>query len=78
MPRSKLKAQKLQAIRDLAAEWGKAVAEQALSGTGSDQQMDFHAMEQIATAAAAGLTGCRCPDPRFYAAIAGVFVSRGR
>ena len=56
MPQNKLKAQKLQAIRDLAAEWGKAVAEQALSGSGSDQQMDFHAMEQFAAAAAAGLT----------------------
>ena len=56
MPQNKLKAQKLQAIRDLAAEWGKAVAEQALSGAGSDKPMDFQAMEQIAAAAAAGLT----------------------
>ena len=24
------------------------------------------------------LRGCRCPDPRVYAAIAGVLVSRGR
>ena len=32
MPQSKLKAQKLQAIRDLAAEWGKAVAEQGTVG----------------------------------------------
>ena len=56
MPQNKLQALKLQAIRDLAAEWGKAVAEQALSGAGSDKPMDFHAMEQIAAAAAAGLT----------------------
>jgi len=56
MSKAKLSAKKLQEIHDLAAQWGKRVAEQTLGKSGSEQPLDFPAMEQIAAAAAAGLT----------------------
>jgi hypothetical protein len=56
MSQSKLSEQKLQEIRELAAGWGKIVARRALGESGPDQGLDFSAMEQLAAAAAAGLT----------------------
>ena len=60
MSQRKLSEQKLQEIRELAAGWGKIVARRALLGdeSGPDEGLDFYfsAMEQLAAAAAAGLT----------------------
>jgi hypothetical protein len=56
MSRGKLSEQKLQEIRELAAGWGKIVARRALGESGPDEGLDFPAMEQLAAAAAAGLT----------------------
>jgi hypothetical protein len=53
MARRKLSEQKLQEIRDLAAEWGKIVARRVSPEAGP---LDFAAMEQVAAAAANGLT----------------------
>src|SRR5262249_53658951 len=47
--------EKLQEIHDLAAGWGKIVARRALESSQS-ASMDFRAMEQLAAAAARGLT----------------------
>ncbi len=56
MSQRQLSAQTLQEIRDLAAQWGKIVARRLdAQGTG-DGPLDFQAMEQVAAAAAAGLT----------------------
>jgi len=46
----------LQEIRDLAAGWGKIVARRAFGDSGPGLDVDFDTMEQIARAAAAGLT----------------------
>jgi hypothetical protein len=46
----------LQAIRELAAGWGKIVARRAFGEGGPGLDVDFDTMEQIALAAAAGLT----------------------
>jgi hypothetical protein len=56
MSQGKLSEQKLREIRELAAGWGKIVARRALGESGPDQGLDFAAMEQLAAAAAAGLT----------------------
>jgi hypothetical protein len=59
MAQSKLSEQKLQEIRELAAGWGKIVARRAFGEEGSAsaaEPLDFAAMEQLAAAAAAGLT----------------------
>lgn len=56
MPSRKLSAEKLQEIRDLAAQWGKIVARRAFGDDGPDTEVDFTTMEQVAAAAAAGLT----------------------
>jgi hypothetical protein len=48
--------EKLQEIRELAAGWGKIVARRALGESGPDSPLDFQAMEQVAAAAAGGLT----------------------
>jgi hypothetical protein len=57
----KLSEQKLQQIHELAAEWGKIVARRAFPESGP---LDFATMEQIALAAAAGLTeGTRARSP---------------
>jgi hypothetical protein len=53
MAQGKLSEQKLQEIRALAAEWGKIVARRAFPEAGP---LDFSTMEQVALAAAAGLT----------------------
>jgi hypothetical protein len=56
MPRRKLSAQDLQEIRDLACRWGKIVACHAFGEEGPGTDVDLDAMEQVAVAAAAGLT----------------------
>jgi hypothetical protein len=47
---------KIQEIRAFAAQWGKIVARRALADAGPDASLDFQAMEDLAAAAAAGLT----------------------
>jgi len=56
MARSKLSPQDLQNIRDLAAQWGKIVSRRAFGEDGPGLDLDFTALEQLAAAAAAGLT----------------------
>jgi hypothetical protein len=56
MTQRKLSLQDLQEIRDLAARWGKIVARHAFGEAGPGTQVDLDAMEQVATAAAQGLT----------------------
>lgn len=56
MPRRQLTPELLQQIRDLAAGWGKIVARRAFGERGPGLDVDFDTMEQIARAAAAGLT----------------------
>ncbi len=48
--------EKIQAIRDFTAHWGKIVARRALEDAGPDAGFAFQAMEDLAAAAAAGLT----------------------
>lgn len=48
--------QQMQEIRDFAAQWGKIIARRAFGAAGPDASVDFQAMEDLATAAAAGLT----------------------
>jgi hypothetical protein len=55
MARRELPPQLLQEIRDLAEGWGKIVARRAFGDDGPGLDTDFHAMEQIAQAAANGL-----------------------
>ena len=56
MPRRKLSPQDLQEIRQLAARWGRIVARHAFGEAGPGTDVDLDAMEQVAAAAAAGLT----------------------
>jgi hypothetical protein len=56
MSQHKLSAEKLQEIHDLAAGWGKIVARRAFGESGPGTAIDFRAMEQVAAAAARGLT----------------------
>jgi hypothetical protein len=56
MAHRELPPQLLQEIRDLAAGWGKIVARRAFGDTGPGLDTDFEAMEQLARAAAVGLT----------------------
>ena len=56
MSQRNLSAEKLQEIHDLAAGWGKIIARRAFGEPGPECQIDFQAMEQIAAAAARGLT----------------------
>jgi hypothetical protein len=46
----------IQELRRLAAQWGKIVARRAFGDQGPGLDVDFATMEQIALAAAAGLT----------------------
>ena len=46
----------LDAIRDFAAQWGQIVARRAFGDAGAGLDVDLDAMEQVARAAAAGLT----------------------
>lgn len=48
--------QQIQEIRDLAAQWGKIVARRAFGEGGPSGPVSFHALEQLAHAAAQGLT----------------------
>jgi len=56
MPSPRLSPQDLQKIRDLAAQWGKIVARRAFGDQGPGLDVDLTAMEEVAQAAAAGLT----------------------
>src|ERR1700741_1974434 len=56
MARRELPPELLQEIRDLAAGWGKIVARRAFGDGGPGLDTDFEAMEQLARAAAVGLT----------------------
>jgi hypothetical protein len=56
MPRRHLSPQDLQEIRDLAAQWGKIVARRAFGDQGPGTDVDFQAMEDVAAAAAAGVS----------------------
>jgi hypothetical protein len=46
----------LQEIRELAARWGKSVARRAFGDTGPGLDVDLRALDQLAQAAARGLT----------------------
>jgi hypothetical protein len=56
MARRRFTPQELHELRQLAAQWGKIVARRAFGDDGPGLDVDFDAMEQIAQAAAAGLT----------------------
>ncbi len=49
-------AAELDRLRELASEWGKIVSRRAFGEDGPGLDVDFRTMEQIATAAAQGLT----------------------
>lgn len=54
MTRSRVSPQDLRKIRELAAQWGNIVARRAAEAGSAD--LDFQGMEDLAAAAAAGLT----------------------
>ena len=56
MARRPFTPQELLEFRQLAAQWGKIVARRAFGDDGPGLDVDFDTMEQIAQAAAAGLT----------------------
>ena len=56
MASSQLTPQDLQKIRELAAQWGKIVARRAFGDSGPGLDVDLLALEQVADAAARGLT----------------------
>ena len=56
MARRTFTPEELQELRRLAAQWGKIVARRAFGDDGPGLDVDLDAMEQIAHAAAAGLT----------------------
>ncbi len=56
MARRPFTPQELHELRQLAAQWGKIVARRAFGDDGPGLDVDFDTMEQIAQAAAAGLT----------------------
>jgi len=56
MARKPLSPQDLQNVRALAAQWGKIVSRRAFGESGPGLDLDFTALEQLAAAAAAGLT----------------------
>jgi hypothetical protein len=55
MPRHNFTPEKLRAIDDLVASWGKIVARRAFGDDGPDLTVDLDALEQVAQAAAQGL-----------------------
>jgi hypothetical protein len=55
MPQRKITAEKLRAIHELAAGWGKIVARRAFGDDGPDLGVDLTGLEQIAATAADGL-----------------------
>src|SRR5438067_6919574 len=56
MPRRQLTPQELQELRTLASQWGKIIARRAFGDAGPGLDVDLDAMEQVAQAAADGLT----------------------
>src|SRR5947209_20359719 len=56
MAKENLTPQQLQEIREFAREWGKIVSRRVFGEGGPDATVDFHTMEQMAAAAAAGVT----------------------
>jgi hypothetical protein len=56
MPTPRFTPEELRQLRTLAAEWGKIVSKRAFGDDGPGLDVDFRTMEQIATAAAHGLT----------------------
>lgn len=56
MTAPKLTPQELLNIHELAAQWGKIVARRAFGDSGPGLGVDFFALEQVAEAAARGLT----------------------
>lgn len=56
MARRPLTPQELDEVRHLAAQWGKIVARRAFGEAGPGLDVDFDTMEQVAQAAAQGLT----------------------
>ena len=56
MPRRQLTPEMLQEILTLAAGWGKIVAKRAFGESGPGLDVDFDTLEQLALAAALGLT----------------------
>jgi hypothetical protein len=56
MPTRKLSPQDLQAVHDLARQWGKIVARRAFGDDGPGLDVDLDALEEVAVAAARGLT----------------------
>ena len=56
MPRRPFSPQELQELRTLASQWGKIIARRAFGDAGPSLDIDLDAMEQVAQAAAAGLT----------------------
>jgi len=56
MARCQLSPQQLQDIRDFAAQWGKIISRRAFGDAGPGQNVDFQVMEDIAHAAATGLS----------------------
>jgi hypothetical protein len=56
MSQRRLSPERLQEIRDLAAQWGQIVARRSFGEDGPGLSIDLAAMEEVAAAAAAGLT----------------------
>jgi hypothetical protein len=56
MAQRKLSEEKIREIREQAAQWGKIIVRRAFGDAGPDAHVDFQTMEQIAAAAAQGLT----------------------
>jgi hypothetical protein len=56
MARHPFTPQELDELRNLAAQWGQIVSRRAFGDAGPGLEVDFATMEQIAVAAAAGLT----------------------
>lgn len=56
MPSSRFTPEELQELHNLAAQWAKIVSKRAFGDDGPGLDVDFRTFEQIATAAAQGLT----------------------
>ena len=56
MPTTRFTPEELDRLRALAAEWAKIVSKRAFGDDGPGLDVDFRTFEQIATAAAHGLT----------------------
>jgi hypothetical protein len=56
MAKRTLSPEELQEIHDLAAGWGKIVARRSFGESGPDLSVDLSALEEVAQAAATGLT----------------------